>query len=56
MNKAIKIFKNSTGSVQNSVFLNMIQNIRDGSIYQSKIATDGSAIGKLMLAYTFRNQ
>jgi len=55
INKAIKLFKNSTGLVQDSIFLNMVQNIRDGSIYQSNIATDGSAIGKLILAYAFRN-
>lgn len=46
MNKAIQFKKSSTGVIANSFFYNMIQNIKDGSFYQSNIATDGSAIGK----------
>jgi len=47
INKGIKFDKKSIGKIQDSIFLNMIQDIREGSIYQSNIVGDGSAIGTL---------
>ena len=44
MNKGIQFINNSTGMVANSVFVKMVQNITEGSVYQSKLSSDGSAI------------
>jgi hypothetical protein len=44
MNKGLKIIKQTTGIIADSFFTNMVQNIKEGSIYQSNIGTDGSAI------------
>jgi hypothetical protein len=46
MNKALKFTGGSTGVVTNSTFKNMVQKIKEGSIYQSRVNSDGSAIGK----------
>jgi hypothetical protein len=55
MNKGILLQSGSIWVISDSVFVNMVQNIKDGLIYQSNIATDGSAIGKQILIITFRN-
>ena len=47
MNKGILFTDDSVGSITNSTISNMVQNIKSGTIYQSSIGSDGSAIGIL---------
>jgi hypothetical protein len=46
MNKALKFTKGSVGVITNSIFKNMVQKVKEGSIYESRVISDGSAIGK----------
>jgi hypothetical protein len=55
MNKGILLKKGSIAIISDSVFVNLVQNIKSGSIYESNIATDGSAISKYILITAFRN-
>lgn len=54
MNKAIKASQRSVGVIKDSNFLNMVQNIKSGDIYQPEIVSDGSGIGKACFV-TYRN-
>ena len=47
MNKGILFTDGSVGPITNSTISNMVQNIKSGTIYQSSIGSDGSAIGIL---------
>ena len=46
INRGIQFDKNSNGTITDSIFQNMVQDIRDGDLYNSNIVNDGSAIGK----------
>lgn len=48
LNKGMQIKKNSHGIIADSIFTNMVQNIKEGTIYQSNVASDGSAIGSFL--------
>jgi hypothetical protein len=55
MNKGILLKEGSIAIISDSTFFNMVQNIKDGTIYESNIASDGSAIGKQISIISFRN-
>ena len=55
MNKGIQFIAGSVGSITNTTISNMVQNIKSGTLYQSNISSDGSAIGKYLKFYKYRN-
>ena len=47
-NKGVKFHTNSSGTISDSIFMNMIQDIKENTIYQSNVVSDGSAIGEFL--------
>ena len=45
MNRGIKIMSGSNATITNTVFKNMVQNIKESKLYYSEIKRKGSAIG-----------
>ena len=55
LNKGIRLTSGSIGYITNTKIMNMVQNFTSGSLYQSNINSDGSAIGKNLKLYIYRN-
>lgn len=55
-NRGIIIYENSVANITDSTFKNLVQNVKEGSVYIPTITEYGSAIGIIssILSYKYR--